>query len=196
MNIIFDYDDTLFPTTFFKEFIGETSIIENPGFLKAIEKIEDMSLFLVRKAKTLGTVAIITNAEARWVPFSLSRHMKRLYEELRDISVYSCRDAYMYMLPVEHWKERMFRRYARNIPDKSCVISIGDSSFEILAAKNLNSGEDTSKSFVIKTVKLQDRPTLKTLYLQLQSLEKRLDMLCEIEGHIDMQHENGEMFMV
>lgn len=70
--IFFDWDDTLFPSTFLasKGFRLDTHPDRFVNLLEPLQELESCVLDVLRLAMSFGTVIIITNAEQGWVQLS------------------------------------------------------------------------------------------------------------------------------
>lgn len=105
-TIIFDWDDTLFPTSYVTGEVlpsisgGETfpQLPKSSPFYKPLAELAHLVEYVLRAARALARVAIVTLSMSPWVPFSAIRYLPGLdIEELLlelDIPVYYSRGSY------------------------------------------------------------------------------------------------------
>ena len=134
-TIIFDWDDTLLPTSFLSKKdprFGQstittitccffqstiTTILDYPAqlpqdVLDELETHQESVCAVLVKAMQCGTVVIITNAETGWVELSAQRFMPRVAPLLAQICVFSARSTYEPMYPDNplQWKVAAFEQ--------------------------------------------------------------------------------------
>ncbi len=183
MHIVLDFDDTLFPSTFVKENLFITKSLK-----QGMKKTEEAIITLIRKIKSLGKLVIITNSEDGWVKYALNKYMKDVLEELEGIPIISARTGNERFV-LWYWKVKTFQNYFRDVKS-SHIISVGDSHLDIEATKML---DDTH---VVKTIKLQDKPSLRIVYKQLLWLIHNLEKVCIIPITHDIMIKNGRIPIV
>ena len=177
--IIFDWDDTLLPTSFltpggiFDENL-KISLIES----EKISKLEQVILKLLSEAIEKGNVYIITNAGNGWVEYSANRFYPSIMPVLGKIKIISARGLYEKIYPgnSRQWKIEAFLNLKKHVNMKlvTNIICIGDSLFEMEAGRILAS--KFSEAF-IKTIKFREAP-------QLDELLKQLRLVCVQFGTI------------
>ena len=168
--IIFDWDDTLLPTTFLESKGIFESVIEFTKFEKQkLTEIEDIILQLLTLAVDKGDVYIITNADKGWVEYSSRIFYPSLSYILKKIKIISAKSKFQEKFPDDYrlWKINTFINLTNDINVRKItnIICSGDSSFEIEAAKIL--GSKFSEAF-IKTIKFKEKPELTEVYKQLK----------------------------
>jgi len=182
---IFDYDDTLFPTT---------SLTMKGGFDEdELKLIQNGMINILSEAKKLGKVHIVTNAEEGWVEKSMKTYLPEAVYTLNGINVVSAR--------TKHEKKSsdptMWKYHAMSdcLEDSllcpvdfsstgiNHVISIGDSNYERSAINLL--AEDFN-DFYVKSVKLREKPTVFELTKELELLSNSLRFLCSHKGNLDL----------
>jgi len=187
-KIIFDWDDTLYPTTWIT---SNSYLIENPS--DASENIKDyfkqlsnLILFVIRYAKRYGEVIIITNAQEIWIEKSCCL-MPELLLFLKTIDVISSQDKWKHLTPLpEKWKEYEFLEIAKKFikSNKSIIkiICIGDSDCEHDASKKAVSfiNDNSYDLAYLKNFVFKNQPTFEELLLQIQGVPT---YLYEILGH-------------
>lgn len=170
---IFDWDDTLMPTTWLHE--NDT----NKDDRDILDAISASVSRLLTEAQKHGTVKIVTNAQRDWVQSSCRDFLPRCVGLLETIPVISARGVYEWLYPDNPimWKILAFQIATVN---HSQVISIGDTHAERIAALKLNS------SFRIKSIKLEELPEIETFAHQLQMLPALLAPIVAYEGDMDV----------
>lgn len=167
---IFDWDDTLFPTTFIAPrgvYNGNTILLEI--YKEQFLQLEQLVHSILSKALAKGVVYIVTNSSAGWVEYSTERYYPSIVHMLKHVNIISARGEYEHMYPKDpfNWKYLTFKRIMNRFNEQMLMnlIVIGDSCIEIEA------GEKVSKLIdecYIKTIKLKCSPTLREINKQLQ----------------------------
>ena len=168
--IIFDWDDTLLPTTFLTQGGGifNENLILSENDNRKIEKLEKSVLNLLNMAITKGDVYIITNAGYGWVEYSAKKFYPNVFEILQKITIISARGEFEKDYPGDSrkWKLQTFLSLQKRLNTKlvTNIICLGDSLFEIEAGRVL--GTQFSEAFV-KTIKFKEGPKPEELNKQL-----------------------------
>mmetsp|Transcript_88697 Transcript_88697/g.185411 ORF Transcript_88697/g.185411 Transcript_88697/m.185411 type:complete len:278 (-) Transcript_88697:25-858(-) len=184
--IFFDWDDTLICTHHLAQ---RTSISRSLGiqlFLLA-KRVEKLLLLSIQ----LGKVFIVTNAEHGWVEASATVWMPQLLPLLKSgkIEIISARTKFEEEHPHNAyiWKTKTFlaarQDHQKNPETFTNIIAVGDSPYEIAAAKAL--GRACSQS-VVKTVKFVHHPSPKTLNDQLEYLLQEMKWIERCGHAIDL----------
>ena len=168
--IIFDWDDTLLPTSFLTPGgIFDENIKLPPSESEKISKIEQTVLKLLTEAVEKGNVYIITNAGNGWVEYSANRFYPSILPVLEKIKIISARGLYEKIFPgnSRQWKIEAFLNLQKHLNIKlvTNIICIGDSLFEMEAGRILAS--KFTEAF-IKTIKFREAPKLDELLKQLK----------------------------
>ena len=177
--IIFDWDDTLLPTSFITPGgIFDENLKIPPIESEKISKIEQAVLKLLTEAVEKGNVYIITNAGNGWVEYSAKRFYPSVIPVLEKIKIISARGLYEKIYPgnSRQWKIEAFLNLQKNLNIKlvTNIICIGDSLFEMEAGRILAS--KFTEAF-IKTIKFREAP-------KLDELLKQLKLVCAQFGSI------------
>lgn len=183
--IIYDWDDTLFPTSF----IHSNNNINYSQLLL----IENQNIKLLNKSRQFGTTIIITNASTEWIYESSKKYMNNLYKYIVyfNIPIYSARE-YATERNIQNylqWKEITFHNtinnYFRQNARINNIISIGDAVYERKALLKYGSYINSIiyKHIYIKTIKYIDNPNLINLYNEVTSL------LNNLHYHINIKHD-------
>ena len=168
--IIFDWDDTLLPTSFLTPgavFDENSKLSENAK--EKFLKLEQAVLKLLTEAVEKGTVYIITNAGKGWVEYSANRFYPQILPILEKIKIISARGKYEKFYPgnSKQWKIEAFLNLRKSLNMKlvTNIICIGDSLFEMEAGRILAS--KFTNAF-IKTIKFREAPKLDELLKQMK----------------------------
>lgn len=175
-GIIFDWDDTLMPTTWLIEQKvvvkrGSRDLLD-PKLKKILTSLAQEVIGVLSLARQLGTVAIVTNAEDGWVQESAAIFMPELLPILKHLHIVSARHLYTKQFKSDPsiWKTLAFRDVARFLfkgAGKRQLISIGDGEFERTAAVDMGRRE---RDFVSKSVKLYEHPNHELLRKSLRMI--------------------------
>lgn len=178
--IILDWDDTLFPTSWFGK---EKSEKKKENVLKGLEK---KLIILFRRLKRQGDVAIVTNATMGWLDMCLSR-MPQLEKDLSEVTKISARDEMSAHISSPYlWKLSVFRKLQKRKAYES-IVSVGDASYEYRALVGLFT--NTGNSIFLKAIRLLGKPTIRTLVNQIETLTAAMGKISSAKKHIDMRFE-------
>ena len=168
--IIFDWDDTLLPTTV----LTPGGIFDEDMDLPEIDNeklitLEELVSKILNDAVEKGNVYIITNAGRGWVEYSAKRYYPSILPILSKIKIISARRQYEKVFPgnSRQWKIEAFLNLQKSVNLKlvTNIICIGDSLFEMEAGRILASR--FTEAFV-KTIKFREAPKLDELIKQLK----------------------------
>ena len=175
--IIFDWDDTLLPTTFLTPngYYNDKMVLnhsENEQF-KLIEK----SVYKVlTMALEKGETYIITNAAPGWVEYTANKYFPSILRVLKNIKVLSARGGYEKQYPKDYrqWKIQTFLEMKKEFESNliTNILCMGDSMNEMIAGHLLSS--KFNKAY-IKTIKFRESPKLKILYKQLLMIVEKFN---------------------
>ena len=168
--IIFDWDDTLLPTSFLvSKGIFDSDIVYTKYEKQKFIELEDLILQLLTLAVDKGDVYIITNSDKGWVEYSSRIFYPSISNILKKIKIISAKSKFQDKFPDDsrQWKINTFINLTNDINVRKItnIICSGDSVFEIEAAKILAS--KFSEAF-IKTIKFKENPDLTEVYKQLK----------------------------
>jgi hypothetical protein len=188
--IIFDWDDTLFPTDFFQ---SRPDMLQNPKLIPEEINLELRTLAeniirVITYAKLCGNVSIISNASKGWLQLCFDV-IPEINPILQTINIISAQDNFKHQSndPAK-WKDWAFYHHINNTIKSysitnnnynlvgyigACykIILIGDSICERNALKNSAKYLKTQyepDSISIKTIKLIENPTFKKIINQLE----------------------------
>ena len=178
--IIFDWDDTLLPTTFLTS--GGNNNLENINISdnekEKITNLQNLVFNLLNEAVEKGEVYIITNAGQGWVEYSADCIYPDIHEVLSKIKIVSARNEYEKQFPNDssRWKVQAFLNIQKNLNIKlvTNIICVGDSLFEMEAGRIMAA---QFKEAFIKTVKFREGPKLDELIKQLKLVVNQFDTI-------------------
>lgn len=178
--IIFDWDDTLFCSSYFAPngvFLEDIDLSDSEA--EALAKLEFSALHVLSLAlKSNSDVYIITNSDKGWVQYSSERFLPSIYKLLDKVIVISCRDKYENIFPGDSrkWKIEAFLELAKkyNTSLSTNLISVGDSLLDLeattLLAKKFN-------ECFLKLIKFKESPSVKELTRQLTLIANQFDLI-------------------
>lgn len=192
---IFDWDDTLFPTSWMHEQgiqvmtkpVAPLSHEQEACFLEMAEQAR----LTLQKAMQFGKVIIVTNAEQGWVERSCIRFMPSLVSLLKTVDIVSARSAHeLRSRSPGEWKRRAFAdeldRFSETlgIDQHYNFVSVGDALYEARALKAVTEGMPRCFG---KSVKLQEEPSVEKLIEQHDFLRGCLSEVVEHNGDLDVE---------
>jgi hypothetical protein len=196
--LIFDYDDTLFPTSFLAQ---NGYKLDGPDASMEIQAILDEYSIVVEKtlidAQRHGRVVIVTNAESGWVTLTSQKFMPRLGSLLASFPSISARSTYepMGISNPFQWKLKAFENVIYehhqllSSPDAAIarmnVLSFGDSIHERDAAHQVCATLSSSPLFC-KSIKFIERPDIAQLTKQHVLIRDNLSKVVAHEGTLDL----------
>lgn len=194
--IIFDWDDTLFPTTWVvKNNINLADDNVKNKFIVYFSKLDMLLYKIFSECMKYGTIFIVTNASFRWAMTSsnILPNTQKLFDKY--IKVISARDIYQEQYPTEisMWKKLTFQdlvsKYFNKFPFQQ-IISIGDADHEFYALTDLYNESSLTKKRLLKTVRLIREPQFDFLIDQLEVLEKSIHKILKSKNHMDLTFKN------
>jgi len=196
--IIFDWDDTLFPTSEFgseeREYWAQAS---EETRSQTFGPVMEACLKILTEASELGVVKIVSQASGYWVSQSCRLFMAELVPHLTNlgIEVISARDEYAEDPSVqkEDYKALVFRNLvdsmiasagvdtSTNLQLPVTVLSIGNGDNGIRAANSL---DEVIPKKNIKIIKMEDRPTAEAISYQLTALCGHIGHILNTESYV------------
>jgi len=192
--LIFDWDDTMFPSSWVQEqglrLDGESQLAEwQREELGELAHLASQTLGL---AKQLGTVVLVTNAERGWIELSCQKFMPALYPSLENVKLLSARTEYetpAISSPFE-WKLRAFeseigRIFFSDIEGhrRKNVVSLGDSSHEREALIHATAHLPNCRT---KSLKFVERPAVEQLRKQHTLVTRCFRRVVNHDGNLDL----------
>lgn len=208
--ILFDWDDTLLPSSWLSERQLTLDPSCNPSEQEQayLDAIANTVCSLLVAAVHCGRVVVVTNAESGWVDLSAAKFMPTVLETLNlwHISVISARSEFesVHLQHPVQWKVEAFRhllllaypmdsendrsKIRRRIDNRSRrnVVSFGDSDSERIALIRCVKSEPGQNS-LYKSLKLCEHPTPTILQRQLQLVQRLMPMIIHHSGNLDLR---------
>ena len=175
---IYDWDDTLFPTSFlFNEGLIDVNDLSEK-LINLFSILEEIIINILTFSIKKGEVYIITNSSIGWFKYSSDKYYPNLRYLLDKIKIISARDAYEKAYPGQNkfWKSKSFLDLRKEINNNlvTNMICLGDSLIELEAAKTLAS--QLNNSFV-KTIKFKENPEFEDLIKQLNLINDKINYI-------------------
>ena len=197
--LIFDYDDTLFPTSFLSQ---NGYKLDGPDASPEIQAILDEYSTVVEQtlieAQQHGQIVIVTNAESGWITLTAQKFMPRLGQLLESYPMISARSTYepLGILNPYQWKLRAFESVVHEHYTSSPqvvigknILSIGDSTHERDAVHQVCKTSSvllTASSMYPKSVKFMERPDVAQLTRQHHLIRESLHKIVYHVGTLDL----------
>lgn len=191
--LIFDWDDTVMPSTWISEqglSLSEDSIpTEEQKAL--LQKLAARAAHTLNVAKLHGKVVLVTNAEQGWIELSCQKFMPTLYASLEDVKILSARSTYEQqgvMSPFE-WKYLAFAsEIGCHYQDVSAdrrknVISCGDSAHEREALIRVT---ENMRNCCTKSLKFVERPDVEQLLKEHELITGCFYDIVNHDGNLDL----------
>eukprot|EP00928_Gymnodinium_smaydae_P018043 TRINITY_DN16873_c0_g2_i1.p1 TRINITY_DN16873_c0_g2~~TRINITY_DN16873_c0_g2_i1.p1 ORF type:complete len:497 (+),score=66.10 TRINITY_DN16873_c0_g2_i1:141-1493(+) len=191
--IIFDWDDTILPTSWLERvqaLNGNGQL--RPKLQQAMTSLCQVAAQTLDLASALGVVIIITNSVPGWVDQSCRHFMPSILERMRGVPVFA-----RPMHAALTFKNGVFQRECRNFRN---VVSVGDGEAERVASLRMQAPFQSRKSAIgpsgpgedlvaksIKSVKLIEIPTCQQLIEQHEMLHARLSDVSAYQGCLDLR---------
>ncbi|KAF4678122.1 hypothetical protein FOL47_005401 [Perkinsus chesapeaki] len=204
--IIFDWDDTILPTRFLTVECGLR--VDGPGpspeLRKTLDAYAELANTTLLAAMELGTVIIVTNAETGWLPLTCAKFLPSMLPTINMIYHTSARSTFepRGFPSAFEWKEQAFRHaiasHFSDVPAvhgrRRCVISLGDSAHERMAAIyacrefNEQSLIDSSSpaGLLCKSLKFMERPDLEHLRKEQYLIQDCLSQVVRYDQDLDL----------
>lgn len=177
--VIFDWDDTLFPTSFLT-LIGFDKVKSNTKLQKLLNKIDKYVAKLLSKAVRFGRTCIVTNASQNWVETSSEAYLPLTHRFIQKngIAVISARSKYEKLFPNEpkRWKQEAFMELKESLEGSvlTNLMCIGDSTLELEAARYICNGLG---QVILKTIKFKEGPRIEELIKQQEVVLEKFDQI-------------------
>jgi hypothetical protein len=185
--IIFDWDDTLIPSSYLRcKYAGWSYIPDKERQL--LKRIEEADRKLLELALSLGRTLIITNASDGWVEASTNAWMPGLLPLLQKIRIVSARSRYQDRFPndMNKWKAAAFLEMRQQLNSETItnLVSLGDSEYEMEAAQAM--GKEFQMS-AVKLIKFSQLPTSEDLVKQLDLIVNQFESIVGSGSGIHVQ---------
>ena len=190
--LIFDYDDTLFPTSYLAQ---KGYRLDGPDASPELQRILDEYCLVVKKtlltAREYGNVVVVTNAETGWIELTSQKFIPTLSSLLETFPLVSARSIYepLGISSPFQWKVRafesvIFEHFSVAASDNARhVISFGDSIHERDAAHQVCA---KSSITTCKSIKFIERPDLSQLTKQHGLIVDCFEQIVSHDGTLDL----------
>jgi len=191
--LIFDWDDTVLPSTWIQEqgltLSDDCEPTETQTAL--LEKMAERASQTLGVAKRHGKVILVTNAEHGWIELSCQKFMPLLYQTLENVRLVSARSTYEHQgvaSPFE-WKYLAFESeigcfydaFTANRPKN--VISFGDSAHEREALIRVTERMQNCRT---KSLKFVERPEIDQLLKEHELISGCFRHIVHHDGNLDL----------
>lgn len=169
--IIYDWDDTLFATTYLMEkgYLNENEIEICESDYLLLAKLEFCVLRLLTiSINTKSDIYIISNSSIEWIESLINKYFPSLEKIIDKIKIISAREQYETEYPGDSniWKKKAFQNLKKQYDNDSPIniLNFGDSLIDIDAGGYLMK---LFKESYLKSIKLRESPSITDLIKQL-----------------------------
>jgi len=191
--IVFDWDDTLLPTSWLEKqgLLRSGRVTMSKEAQSALQLLADRAIEVLQEAMKYGRVVIITNAAEGWVQESCHHFLPAVEAFLSYIPVVSARSAYEpagIHSPTE-WKSLAFQRevgaFCEGLAEgqHGNIVSVGDSVHEHLALIGAAGGH---KGCLSKSLGLAERPSIQQLTEELELVAGSFEEVALFDSDLDV----------
>jgi hypothetical protein len=193
---IFDWDDTVLPSTWVQQqgLRLDSSSQLSKWQREQLAEVARTAAETLRMAKQHGKVVLVTNAERGWIELSCSKFMPTLWPLLENVKALSARTTYESpeCPSASDWKKRAFEsEIVRIYGPKGCndidrpknVLSLGDSLHEREALLKATSSLPNCRS---KSLKFVERPDVAQICKQHSLVTSCFDRIVHHDGDLDL----------
>lgn len=190
--MIFDWDDTVLPSSWVQEqglTLSADSIVTESQ-QQELTELAKLAASTLEVAKQLGTVVLVTNAERGWIELSCQKFLPGLYPSLNTVKLLSARTEFetAYLQSPFEWKLRAFiseidRHFQSERNGRKNIISLGDSSHEREALINATWKLPNCRT---KSLKFVERPQISQLCKQHSLAASCLHQVVHHDGNLDL----------
>lgn len=174
---IFDWDDTILPTSYLCYFGLEKL---SPEIEAKLQVLDRKTAKLFSKAAQVGKAYIVTNSADFWVQSSGKKYLPLTYQVIEEegIEIISARARCAETSPRDpsKWKAEAFISIGESLNSKvpTNIICLGDSAFEMEAAALLGRRFEQA---LVKTVKFKECPNADELIRQTSLVLEKFDQI-------------------
>lgn len=191
--LIFDWDDTILPSTWIQQqgLRLDDQSWPNREQRRQLRVLARRGAQTLRAAKALGGVVLVTNAERGWIELSCRKFLPTLWPSLESLKILSARSVYEKpgVTSPSEWKTLAFaqeiKRYYKDLPidRRKNIMSFGDSAHERRALFQVvkHISNCCTKSF-----KLEAAPNVQQLQKQLELIRACLVHFVCHDGNLDL----------
>lgn len=189
---IFDWDDTVLPSTWVQEHglrLDEASQLSAQQ-REELGTVSRNAAKMLHVAKQLGTVVLVTNAERGWIELSCQKFLPTLYPSLESVKLLSARSEYErpdLQSPLE-WKLKAFeseisRVFRENRSGRKNILSVGDCCYEREAVIHATA---QLPNCLTKSLKFVERPRIDQLCREHVLVASIFKDVIKHDGNLDL----------
>jgi len=202
---IFDWDDTLFPSSSLLGLKSCTKLTlqeQSPTVIQQLLLIEEEAVACLQAALCNGIVLIITNSESGWVEKSAALFFPRVVPLLqRRVRVLSARKLFSKEMGCPLlWKKLAFASALEKVKNNDSktlwsIVSVGDSWGD---RESLNCVCNFLANSLPKSIKFLPSPSFEAMQSELKFLSRQLEGIYKNSSSIDamVQIRQGEYFLL
>jgi hypothetical protein len=189
--IVFDWDDTLFPSSH----LFDSNMDDNYNVTCAdldndknsSEKwncLSEKITYLMLLSQSYGKTFIVTNSQTGWVEISLEKYLPKICDIFDDLQIISARSRHESIRNTSpfRWKMMAFSKIIEDISPTN-IICIGDQFHDCQAMIEATHFVDNVQ---VKTIKLSQQPSLDDIVSQLQILIDNFKIIHDHDGELHM----------
>jgi len=189
--IIFDWDDTFFPTSA----LERARLLQiplqqrlRPQLAQQLNDLAQLCIDVLNFAQKYGKVIIVTNSAPGWLDSSCQTFMPALHAKIRQFPIYAKPISYLLTYKLDVF-QREIGIGAGGATGKQWMnlVSVGDGIAERTATLRLVGTVHNSVQRCLKSVKFKDLPTIGQLFEQLELVLLRLDHVATYHGDLDLR---------
>lgn len=156
--IVFDWDDTFFPTSALERhrLLRIPCPKLRPQVANQLAHLAQTCYDTICAAEKFGRVVIITNSAPGWCDTSCAEFLPSLLPKMRSLQIFAKPMNYMLTFKMEVFKREVGQRYSN-------IVSFGDGISERTATLRLINGQTPGTVRHCKSVKFKDLPTMAQL---------------------------------
>lgn len=190
--LIFDWDDTVLPSSWVHEqglrLDGDSTVSDAQQ--EELSKLAALAGETLRLAKQLGTVVLVTNAERGWIELSCQKFLPALYPSLETVKLLSARSEYetpTVSNPFD-WKLKAFtseidRVFHADANRRKNILSLGDSHHEREALISATAQLPNCRT---KSLKFVERPRIEQLCKEHTLVASCFRRIVHHDGNLDL----------
>lgn len=190
--LIFDWDDTLFPTSWLQQQgLMDAGREPNEEQLARLGELAACVQRTLEVAVEVGHVVIVTNAQEDWVQLSCSAFMSSIADLLQKVDVVSARSAYeSCSQDPSEWKRLAFEHEVVSLygpitdGQQRNIVSFGDALYEQRALESVTKGIPDCCG---KSLKFLETPSVEQLIEEHEFVSKVFLDVVEHNGDLDVE---------
>jgi hypothetical protein len=193
---IFDWDDTVLPSTWLQQNGLRLDAASQPtdAQREILAEVAAVACRTIRAARQRGAVVLVTNAERGWIELSCQKFLPVLYPMLENIKMVSARTTYegpKCASPLE-WKLRAFAveiethfglKVLTDAAEQKNILSLGDSLHEREAVLTATASLPSCST---KSLKFVERPSISEICKQHDLISNCFDQIVHHNGNLDL----------